>query len=290
VAEHGIDPWARWLLQDRHNGNEEQLRATLERLLPVRDWVLQNADLTEGDIVLDVGAGTGLIAFGALEQVGPEGKVIFLDASQSLLDHCGARAEELGVLDRCCFVRAAADDLSPIASASVDVVTTRSVVMYVPAKDRVFREFHRVLRAGGRVSMYERINSFGFPEPPHLFWGHDVTPVQDLAIRVRRLFEPPEYDVLLNFNEHDLVVHAEQAGFDEVHLGLRADVIPNAPTDWETFAHSAQPPPGTTLAAAIERSLTAEEAARFVSHLRPWVEAGAGKKRWAAAYLWAGKR
>ncbi len=284
-----MDPWARWLLHDRHGGDTERLRTTLAGLTPIRDRVLANAAVAEGDVVLDVGTGTGLIAFAALELVGQTGRVIFLDASQALLDHCRTLAGELGVLDRCDFVRASADDLSPIGDASVDVVTTRSVVMYQPAKERAFRALHRVLRPGGRASLYERINRFGFPEPPHRFWGYDVTPVHDLVQRVRVLVEPSDLDVLLDFDERDLLAWAEHAGFAELHLELHATVTPHGRGDWDALLHGAQPPPGTSLSEAIERALAPDEAARFAAHLRPLVEAGQGTRRWAAAYLWARK-
>ncbi len=289
MTQSMADPWARWLLHDRHGGDPERLRSTLERLYPVRDRILENARVAEGDVVLDVGTGSGLIAFGALERVGPGGRVVFLDQSQDLLDHCRALSEEMGVLDRCDFVRAAADELSPVADASVDVVTTRAVVQYVPDKERVFQAFFRVLRPGGRVSMYERINSFGFPEPPHLFWGYDVSPVQVLAERVRRLVEPPGYGPLLDFDERDLLAHAERAGFGEVHLELRADVVPREPEAWEEFLRAPQPPPGVSPREAMERALSLEEAERFTAHLHPLVEAGRGTRWWAAAYLWAAK-
>lgn len=95
--------------------------------------------------------GAGLIAFGALERLGESGRVIFSDVSQDLLDHAFALAEEGGVLDRCEFALARAEDLAPIADESVDVVTTRSVIIYVPRelKPLAFEEFFRVLRAGG---------------------------------------------------------------------------------------------------------------------------------------------
>ena len=57
------------------------------------------------------------------------GTVIFSDISQELLDHCRARAGQLGRLGRCRFLR-----------ASVDVVTTRSVLIYVAAKGRAVEE------------------------------------------------------------------------------------------------------------------------------------------------------
>jgi hypothetical protein len=42
------------------------------------------------------------------------------------------------VLDRCHFACAAAEDLSPIEEESADVVTTRSVLIYVEDKRRRF--------------------------------------------------------------------------------------------------------------------------------------------------------
>lgn len=54
------------------------------------------------------------------------------------------------------FVRVAAEDLSTIADA---VVTTRSVLIYVDDKAAAFRAFHRVLKAGGRLSIFEPITT-----------------------------------------------------------------------------------------------------------------------------------
>lgn len=93
------DQWAQWLLHRRHGGDPEQQKAMLDKLYPVRDRVLHNAKIAGGEILLDVGAGDGLIAFGALAQVGEQGKVIFSDISQDLLDHCQSLAQEMGVLD-----------------------------------------------------------------------------------------------------------------------------------------------------------------------------------------------
>ena len=65
------DQWHRWLLDVRHGGDAAYCEQLLARTLhPVRDKVLDRADLRPGDTLLDVGCGDGLIALGALA-VGP---------------------------------------------------------------------------------------------------------------------------------------------------------------------------------------------------------------------------
>ena len=165
-----VDKWAAWLLHRRDGDDAEQRRMALEFLLPLRQRVLDNARIVPGEIVLDVGSGDGLIAFGALDRVGMEGHVIVSDVSDDLVSHTRSLATEQGVEGRMSFVRAAAEDLSAVADASVDVVTTRSVLIYVDDKAAAFRAFHRVLKPGGRLSIFEPINNY-FPQKPDEFWG-----------------------------------------------------------------------------------------------------------------------
>lgn len=286
------DRWAEWLLRRRFGGDPAELARTLDYLYPVRDRVLANASPTVGVAVLDVGTGDGLIAFGALERVGESGQVIFSDISQDLLDHDQALAANLGRAHQCRFVRAAADDLAPIANASVDVVTTRSVLIYVADKARAFNEFFRVLRPGGRISLFEPINRFSLDERPDRLWGFEVTPVQEIAGKVREVFQqrqPVDSDPMMNFDERDLLDWAEYAGFDERHLELQVDIAPPPPRKWDTFVETAFNPTIPTLAEAIAESLTPAEARAFANHLRPLVERGEGLFTLALAYLWAVK-
>src|SRR5438105_9684995 len=99
-----------------------------EELVPVRDRVLDGAGLAQGESLLDVGCGEGLIGFGALER--GAGHVVFSDISQDLLDFCRETAGALGLSDRCSFLKAPAHELVGLAGGSVDVVATRSVLIY----------------------------------------------------------------------------------------------------------------------------------------------------------------
>jgi arsenite methyltransferase len=219
--------------------------------------------------------------------------VILSDISQDLLDHDRELALGLGVAERVGFVRATAQDLSPIPDGSVDVVTTRSVLIYVEEKDRAFREFHRVLRSGGRVSVFEPINNY-FPEDPNDFWGFDASPVSDLVEKISA-YEgrngSPEDDPMMNFTERDLLRHAEDAGFGEVHVELDVDVEPGSwVLDWDRMMSLAPNPNAHTAGETIREALTSEEARRFEAHLRPLVDSEKGMRRSAFAYLKAAKR
>jgi arsenite methyltransferase len=295
VTNKGRDRWSEWLLERRHGGDSERQQEVASYLGGIRDRVLDRADPRAGDTVLDVGCGDGLIGFGALERVGPTGRVIFSDISTDLLDLCRERATAVGEDSRCELVRASADDLAAIGDATVDVVTTRSVLIYVGDKTACFNKFSRVLRSDGRLSVYEPINAYAnWPSDDSRYCGYDATPVADLAAKVKLMYarlQPRDIDPMLNFDERDLLKAAEQAGFAEVHLELRVDIEPRVPPySWDSFLNSAGNPLIPTQAEAIAATLTADEAERFQSHLRPLVEAGVGTHRLAIAHLWAIKR
>jgi arsenite methyltransferase len=291
----GPDRWHRWLLDVRFGGDAAYREKNLiEYLYPARDTVLDKAALRPGDSLLDVGTGDGLIAFGALERLGPAGRVIFSDISQDLLDHCRKAADAEGPLDRCGFILAAAESLTGVADASVDVVTTRSVLIYVQDKATALREFYRVLKPGGRVSLSEPINVLMSHADPDLFFGHDVTPVSALAAKVEALYEsiqPHGGDPMGDFDERDLVRHAKDAGFPEINLELQVSVKAHKqPVPWERFLRTALNPLIPTFEEARDRALSPQEAAELTGHLRPLVESGTGLERTARAYLTAVKQ
>jgi arsenite methyltransferase len=284
-SRRGRDIWAAWLAQHRHGGDPEVRREMLERLGSVRDKVLDRAGFAAGETLLDVGCGEGLIGFGALER--DAGHVVFSDISQDLLDFCRETADALGVSDRCSFVNAPAHELAGLADGAVDVVTTRSVLIYIVEKEGAFREFFRVLRPGGRVSLFEPINRFGLHERRQGFWGYPSDGLHDLADRVEGVYaaiQPPT-DPMLDFDERDLVRFAEEAGFFPIDLELQAEVRWAEPKPWPAFLNSSGNPKIPTIAQAMDEVLTPAEREEFAQHLRPLVEEGRGVWRMATAYL-----
>jgi arsenite methyltransferase len=262
------DKWASWLLRDRDGGSAELRSRFAPQLLAYRDGVLERAAITPGDTVLDVGTGTGLVGLGALDRVGPGGRVIFSDISAALLDECRRQADPA----RSAFVRAAADDLSAIPDATVDVVTTRSVLIYVARRPAAFAELHRVLRPGGRLSIFEPINSFPVRAGQDTLLGLDPGPVADLIVKVRAAYDEvaPAADPMLDFDERDLIRWAREAGFTGVRLDYRAELDVAGPpiADWAAVRRTSPNPLVPTYGEMVDRALTPAERDRFDEYVR----------------------
>ena len=109
---------------------------------------LRMATLPLGATVVDVGCGAGMDLMLAARAVGPEGKAIGVDMTESMAERARAAAGALGFTH--VDVRAGdALDL-PVDSASADVVITNGVLNLAPDKRRAFGEVFRVLKPGGQ--------------------------------------------------------------------------------------------------------------------------------------------
>lgn len=279
---------ADWVLSRRFGGDPAMRQQTETWLYPIRERILGGARIRPGDRILDIAAREGFIGFEALDRSGPEGTIMFTELSAALLDVCRATAAGRRVQDRCTFLETPAEDLRDIPDASVDVVTVRSILGYVDDRERAIREWRRVLRPGGRLAM---IQMFASPEPPHLLGGYDVTPVQDLAAKVKAGFErvrPATFPA--DLDERAVIDAVEAAGFTSVLIDYEIEITTTSdwpPPDWEK-ARSIAPIPGArTFGELIEETLTPEEARRLEAHVRPLVEAGRCRVRFPKLYAWA---
>jgi hypothetical protein len=135
--------------------------------------------------------------------------------------------------------------------------------------------------------MFEPINSFGSPEPGDRWCGYDVTPVRELAAKVKARRSRDDR-VVVGWDERDVLRWLEAAGFDDVDVSVEYEVKPRPMTGivtWDAFRNHAPNPLSPTLQEAMDDALTREEQERFVVHVRPLVERGEGSYRMASAYI-----
>jgi arsenite methyltransferase len=251
-------------------------------------------------VLVDVGAGDGLIAFGAFARVGPSLRAVLADVSAPLLKRAEEVAIECGVRTQCTFLQTSAERLDGVADESADVVTTRAVLAYVADKATVARQFHRVLKPRGRISIAEPIYQDEAVRLAALtdFLLSRPTDISSAAARLIQRWRAAQLpstiaeikgNPLTNFSERDLIVLMQKAGFAEIHLELHIDIVKAIPVPWETFIDIA-PLPGTpTLRELFSSHFSDIEQRQFEEGLRKQVESGQIMERSTIAYLTARK-
>lgn len=110
------------------------------------------AKIQTGDAVLDLGSGLGVDALIAANAAGDAGRVVGLEISRDEV----AAAEELRASRKVSNVSYILGDMEqiPAPNSSFDVVISNGGFCLVPDKEKAFREIQRVLKPGGRVSIW----------------------------------------------------------------------------------------------------------------------------------------
>ena len=105
----------------------------------------------EGETVLDLGSGAGFDLLLASDKVGIKGRVIGIDMTDAMIARASRNIKAAGVNN--VEVRKGLIENLPVESSSVDWVISNCVINLSPEKSKVFKEIHRVLKPGGRLSI-----------------------------------------------------------------------------------------------------------------------------------------
>jgi ubiquinone/menaquinone biosynthesis C-methylase UbiE len=124
--------------------------AWARQLEPAQSRMLELAALREGESVLEIAAGTGLVSFRAADAVGATGSVLATDISDAMVGQIRAAAADRKVTN-VVAERMEAEELG-LEGASFDVVLCALGLMFITDPVDAMREMRRVLRPGGRAA------------------------------------------------------------------------------------------------------------------------------------------
>lgn len=178
---------------------------------PERDrWQMPNKvlaalNLKKGDVVADIGAGTGYFTMRFAELVGPGGKVYAVDIDARVLEYLGKEARKRNLNNVETIVSREDDPLLP--GGSLDVAFFCDTVHEIAGRVSFYRKVRRALKNDGRMVVIDSI-----APAPKQGGGSTESMGQGLTNEPGRQGGPsnePEGPV-----SRDVAVHeAEQAGF-----------------------------------------------------------------------------
>jgi arsenite methyltransferase len=120
------------------------------------------AALQPGEVVIDLGSGSGLDTFLAALKVGPSGRVLGIDMTKEQL----AKAERLRQLHdfrNVAYLDGYIEETG-LEPDTADCVISNGVINLVPDKARVFKEAARLLRTGGRLAIADIVTDLELPD------------------------------------------------------------------------------------------------------------------------------
>ena len=227
--------WTQWLKQTRFAGQTPEMQEqTMRWLEAVRDVILVYAEIKPYDVVLDIGTGTGLLAFKALELQECKGRVIFSDMFQDCLDDCKKILDAAGVTSGYELLKCPVEHIA-LPESSVHKALMRSVLVHVINKQPAINEIYRVLKPGGKLCAFEPIIRSNTR-----YWEildpHYIEKYEDFKRVENEIMENPA-DSLCNFDENTLRTNLEIAGFSIPEVKVqevrsRYVVQPNMVKEW----------------------------------------------------------
>lgn len=263
-----VKNWTDWLNNTRfYSLSEEQKQQTFAWLLSVRDKILTIADIKKDEIILDVGTGTGLLAFGAYELLGGTGLVIASDKFSDCVYECQQIAK-LSKIEKGFQTLVTPAEKIDLPDNYADKIVMRSVLVHILDKQTCIDEFYRVLKPSGKVVLFEPIMSSNTKYydliAPDLITNFDK--FKEIEYEITHKNDDP----ITNFDENTLKEMFEKSGFSQVDVQIevvkstyvaKADVIPN----W----FDAKPSPGAlSLKDKFLKYVTEEEFNLYLSEIQ----------------------
>ena len=114
------------------------------------------AEIKEGDTVLDLGCGAGVDVLVASHLVGKSGQVYGVDITPKMVEIAASHAKELNATN--VTILESSFDSVDLEDESVDVVISNGSINLTSCKESVFAEIYRVLKPNGKIFFADMID------------------------------------------------------------------------------------------------------------------------------------
>jgi len=115
--------------------------------------VITTLKLKEGEVIADIGAGSGYFTFRLAHHVGDTGRVYAVDVSPDMIVHLNRRIRDLHLKNVVTILAAPDDPL--LADASIDRFFICDTWHHIENRDRYLALLKKMLRPGGQIIMVD---------------------------------------------------------------------------------------------------------------------------------------
>jgi demethylmenaquinone methyltransferase/2-methoxy-6-polyprenyl-1,4-benzoquinol methylase len=124
-----------------------------------RKMTVNALELSEGDIVVELGCGTGLNFPLVLDKIGPDGKLIGVDITDKMLDQASIRVKENGWKN----VELVQSDFADYEFPNeLDGIFTTGALQYSPQYDEIIKKGYKGLKPGKNFVVFDFKMPYGF--------------------------------------------------------------------------------------------------------------------------------
>lgn len=117
------------------------------------DEIVSRLGLKPGQVVVDLGAGTGVFSLPMARAVGPTGRVYAVDIEQGLVDYIGQKAKDQGVANIQPLLGQPADPSLPVHD--VDLAFMHDVLHHIADRQAYLKAAAGYMKTGGRFAIVE---------------------------------------------------------------------------------------------------------------------------------------
>jgi SAM-dependent methyltransferase len=111
--------------------------------------------INKGDVILDIGCGTGVDTILAAMMAGPTGKAVGIDIVPEMLQRARSNVALTGLKNA--SFESTSGGILPFSDNEFDVVISNGVINLIPDKAALLKEVSRVLKPGGRLMLADQV-------------------------------------------------------------------------------------------------------------------------------------